>query len=673
MKRVFKKTIAIILTVLLSFGATIANFDFVFAEGDDKVDNEYAFLVNEQFVIPDAKYRGAFCTVSTKKTMKTKSGDGSNWEKYYKFATKDEFNNKKGDCIAPFVQLTLFADATFDQLPIVTGDTMLINLNGHTLTITSQDEYKIESETSDVYIVNGTLYASGSKEKSLISMSAGSLTFDGVKVYGKGSRRLLTMKQQAGKKLELHMYSSNFQDFKHEYRGGLVLLDNGLSFYLGTTKSIGSGYNEVIVDCYDCNFSNMQGSCGGVFELEGRNLRATFDECNFSNCKATDGESNGGGGAVSIAQGMDQKAYFYGCTIKKCTAPDATGGALLCNCLSGDTAGVRVYFDRCVIEECEAEEGGFLGISGPNVEVYGAIDGQNLKRTSKVTFEDTVGGLPKVKDAFTVVDPNKMTKVYKCKSEDYGGAVCVDNYFNSSEASKKAKISYFYFDQCEVTDGPGGAVCLYDPEGEVYDCTFRSNKADEGGGAIYIDDSSCKVTMCDFRYNYAKEYGGAIYLHNGNGVSITYGYFEQNKTGSGYHGGAIYIDDDVTTLAHCRFFENYAGGEAGALYLNDDTNASYVRFCGDSCAADDECEVIVHTYACGDCSFSGWEIYSDYIDDFDPYEEESTVFYHWGDCETDGYYSYGSYWDGYYKTNSFQNQIIYTSDGTDSRVNSGWN
>ena len=666
MKRVFKKTIAIILTVLLSFGATIANFDFVFAAGDDAVDNEYAFLVNEQFVIPDAKYRGAFCTVSTKKTMKTKNGDGNNWEKYYKFATKDEFNNKKGDCIAPFVQLTLFADATFDQLPIVTGDTMLINLNGHTLTITSKEEYKIESETSDVYIVNGTLYASGAKDKSLIEMKAGSLTFDGVKVYGKGSRRLLTMKQQTGKKLELHMYSSDFQDFKHDYRGGLVLLDNGLSSYVGTTKSIGSGYNEVIVDCYDCNFSNLQGSCGGVFDLEGRKLRATFDECNFSNCKATSGESKGGGGAVSIVQGMDQKAYFYGCTIKKCTAPDATGGALLCNGLSGDTAGIRVYFDRCVIEECEAEEGGFLGISGPNVEVYGAIDGQNLKRTSSVTIQDNVGpNSAAPKDSFTVVDPAKMTVVKNCKAEDYGGAVCVDNYFNSSDSSNNAKIAYFYFDTCKVTDGHGGAVCLYDPYGTLYDCVLVNNNSYNRGGAVYISDTGCTVSMCEFRNNYSGGHGGAVYIDDGQSITIKYSYFLENKTHSSYYGGAIYVDDDVTTITHCRFKKNYAGW-GGALCLNDDTNMSYLIFSGDDCADEDEAKEIGHTYACGDCYIDHYEMYSDYLDE-DPYEEEELVFYHWGDCESGSNY----YWSGGTSTGnkwakSFLYNIRYTSDGTNA-------
>ena len=652
------------LTVLLSFCATIANFDFVFAAGNDAVDNEYAFLVNEQFVIPEVNNRGAFCTVSIKNEMKNKNGDGTNWDKYYRFATKDEFNNKKGDCIAHFVQLTLFTDASLDQLPILTGDVMLINLNGHTLTITAQGEYAITSNTADVYIVNGTLNASGSSDHALVEMSAGSLTFDGVNVNGKGSRRLVNMTQKAGQKLELHMYGSNFKGFKHDKRGGLVLLENGLGMYQGSTGNMGSGWNEAIIDCYDCSFSDLEASCGGVFELEARKLRATFDECSFNNCKANGGESNGGGGAIAITQGMDQKAYFYGCTFKKCTAPDATGGALLCNSLKGDSEGIRVYFDRCLIEECQAEEGGFLGISGPNVEVYGAIDGQNLKRASKVSIVDNVGSSSGAsKDTYTVVDPAKMTVVKNCSSEDYGGAICVDNYFNSSYDSNNVKIAYFFIDGCKTTEGHGGAVCLYDQYGEVYDCVMINNRAYNRGGAVYISDTGCKVTMCECRNNTSGGYGGAIYIDDGQSIEIRYSFFESNKAEGSYYGGAIYVDDDVTTISHCRFRNNSAGW-GGALCLNDDTYMDHLLFCGNYCS-DDEAKEIGHTYDCGSCYINYYEIYTDYLSK-DPYKEADTVFYHWGDCESGSSYTWGSRSAGWNKTKSFLYDIRYTSDGTDS-------
>ena len=95
-----------------------------------------------------------------------------------------------------------------------------------------------------------------------------------------------------------------------------------------------------------------------------------------------------------------------------------------------------------------------------------------------------------------------------------------------------------------------------------------SNPEDKGAG-LYVFDGDLIVNNCKFMNNIANDDGGAVYLLNGVGSPVFSNCtFTGNQTASGndHRGGAIYFDDgDVLTISGCHFDNNTAGDEGGAI------------------------------------------------------------------------------------------------------------
>lgn len=136
----------------------------------------------------------------------------------------------------------------------------------------------------------------------------------------------------------------------------------------------------------------------------------------------------------------------------------------------------------------------------------------------------------------------------------------------------------FYYNN--VTEGNGGAINT-NRELIIDHTIFVNNNAKNGdGGAIYAyyppdDDASVNITTSAFYDNYASGNGGAIYLdcftvedylYNGAAKSTM-----DNVTfilNGAQYGGAIF-NWQYTDIMDCKFIENYAHQGGGAIYLNN--------------------------------------------------------------------------------------------------------
>ena len=124
--------------------------------------------------------------------------------------------------------------------------------------------------------------------------------------------------------------------------------------------------------------------------------------------------------------------------------------------------------------------------------------------------------------------------------------------YNKVEYKKSIHLNY------------GGAVCS---KGSctVDSCTLSGNYADDRGGAIYCY-GKVSVNNSKFDFNESDNYGGAIYADTINTISNTLFWCNNVNTDDG---GAVYINSKcTTTITGCKFLENEAGDEGGAIYTD---------------------------------------------------------------------------------------------------------
>jgi hypothetical protein len=141
-------------------------------------------------------------------------------------------------------------------------------------------------------------------------------------------------------------------------------------------------------------------------------------------------------------------------------------------------------------------------------------------------------------------------------------------------------ISVFYYCNFEYgktstgdyPDIHGGAVLLKDANAKFYNCTFAHNDAtgdDNGiGGAVYAintgtsTESLTKFIDCKFIDNHAYGEGGAIRLTNDGHTEISGCQFINNN--AGYGGGAIHVFSALdTSITNCLFYQNSANNSGG--------------------------------------------------------------------------------------------------------------
>ncbi len=121
--------------------------------------------------------------------------------------------------------------------------------------------------------------------------------------------------------------------------------------------------------------------------------------------------------------------------------------------------------------------------------------------------------------------------------------------------------------------GDGGAVYMADGRLKLAGCTFRANGAGQEnrvgqsrgtGGAIRSDDrSQMTLSRCRFYNNFADLQGGALDNDKGN-VVLTWCLFVQNKAGSA-GGGAIWNSEGQLNLVSCTLNGNRSGANGGAI------------------------------------------------------------------------------------------------------------
>ena len=111
----------------------------------------------------------------------------------------------------------------------------------------------------------------------------------------------------------------------------------------------------------------------------------------------------------------------------------------------------------------------------------------------------------------------------------------------------------------------GGAISMY--SGTVTNCNFNANTAG-GGGAINMGSGT--VTNCNFASNTANDVGGAINMDSGTVLNCNF------NANSATVGGAIYMVSGSVT--NCNFTANGVTGGGGAIYSVFDTTADTCIF-----------------------------------------------------------------------------------------------
>ncbi|HEX8334079.1 MAG TPA: right-handed parallel beta-helix repeat-containing protein, partial [Segetibacter sp.] len=161
--------------------------------------------------------------------------------------------------------------------------------------------------------------------------------------------------------------------------------------------------------------------------------------------------------------------------------------------------------------------------------------------------------------------------------------------------------------------GGGGAIHLQELNVGSFlsSCSIDSNSSPMYGGAIYnYYSDSLKIDSCSFTGNKTIQTGGnvigggAIYNYYAKGSLYNNVLFKGN---SGYNGGALSDYGAYTQAVNCRFIDNSALREGGAVYLNGNTNLYNCLFYGNSTTEAGRGGGAISTYAgrgvIGNCTF----------------------------------------------------------------------
>ncbi|MBK8475529.1 MAG: hypothetical protein IPL39_04255 [Opitutaceae bacterium] len=122
-----------------------------------------------------------------------------------------------------------------------------------------------------------------------------------------------------------------------------------------------------------------------------------------------------------------------------------------------------------------------------------------------------------------------------------------------------------------AADNNGGAVAAADSDVHFTACLFIGNDAVYNGGGLHCDNSSVDIRRGRFEGNHAlhpipggftSTTGGAMSVVRTSTVTITGTEFAQNSSAGG---GAIALDHSEVSATRCRFTENSARAEGGAV------------------------------------------------------------------------------------------------------------
>ena len=213
--------------------------------------------------------------------------------------------------------------------------------------------------------------------------------------------------------------------------------------------------------------------------------------------------------------------------------------------------------------------------SGETIELSGHYKGNGTEITIDKDNLTITGTKDTTLDAqgqsriFTITGNGITLKNIKFKNanSDNGGAIC----WNGTDGT---------VDNCSFTKNAansGGAICWNGTGGTVSNCKFSNNKAESNGGAIYWDcDAGGVVSDCDFNCNTA--YRGGVITWSGDNGTVSYCRFSNNKAET--NGGAIYwIVGKSGVVSYCSFSNNTANQTGEAIFwVGADGTVSYCNF-----------------------------------------------------------------------------------------------
>ncbi len=231
----------------------------------------------------------------------------------------------------------------------------------------------------------------------------------------------------------------------------------------------------------------------------------------------------------------------------------------------------NAYIDGNLAENSGTHSGG----GGAGVCVGGKNCTIDMSASSiSDNFGNNIGGAIYSKEGSTTINMKNKSKISNNGASMAGGAIYFNESFFQINGDGTSSISSNYIRSATGRNGSAigmDSVWMGQNEGKIQGITFDGNSSgwleSKACGAIAVNQEWIVIQDCKFTNNKAQNYchGGAIYINNDN-TSISNCTFDSN---SANHGGAIYIDNEDTTITNCTFTNNTAG-YGGAIYNNDD-------------------------------------------------------------------------------------------------------
>ena len=202
------------------------------------------------------------------------------------------------------------------------------------------------------------------------------------------------------------------------------------------------------------------------------------------------------------------------------------------------------------------------------VDRGGAIHGKNIEITNSIFNDNTArdyGGA--IYNSMSLKITNSIFN--DNTAGDYGGAIF-------TEYTDNLIINNSTFTKNQVSAGVGGAIHIEQKCNlELNACRFEENTAGMRGGAICFDTSrtTLKISNSSFVNNYAKNSGGAIYKPG----EITFIKNSQFTGNNAKEAGAIYTSAIIEQVSNSIFIKNKATtGDGGAIYINNDCDPEFI-------------------------------------------------------------------------------------------------
>lgn len=231
-------------------------------------------------------------------------------------------------------------------------------------------------------------------------------------------------------------------------------------------------------------------------------------------------------------------------------------------------------------------EPGTYKVHGINITKNISLQGNGDPREVIIDGEE-LSSIFFIQDISIVAKFNNLT-IINGKTDNFGGGICietgnayVDNciFINNtalnvtnggaiSNYGNDTDRSYLFVNNSlfigNHADHDGGAVTTCYAKSDIYNSVFINNSARRDGGAIRVSIFGYgNVQDCIFMYNHADEWAGAYYSWAGNS-SLDRCIFINNTAGT--NGGAVMVSGNLN-LTNSIILNNTAGETGGSFYI----------------------------------------------------------------------------------------------------------